>query len=261
VLGQDPADDWPLRGVRNASVIRSGLAHPQEPTGNYRARRGSSPPDFMDNPERFPFALPVLRNARSSAVSTQRDPGLASRSPVSIACRELASFGKITARRARVTLRNRKLASFGKIRVRPEKTPDQFYLNHYPEKLFNPRTNARTSRETGDLRSIFAAKCHSVDTDLRIRISTENPPKSDHALTRLTIPDGSSFPHLEGRERFPLGRPREGRWQPAATRLGIAGCHRPHEACVCNPTENRYRRNQDPEIPGDPWPASAPPLR
>jgi hypothetical protein len=45
--------------------------------------------------------------------------------------RELASFGKIKARRARVTFRNRKLASFGKMRARPGKPPDQFYLNPY----------------------------------------------------------------------------------------------------------------------------------
>jgi hypothetical protein len=132
---------------------------------------------------------------------------------------ELASFGKITVRRVRLTVRNRKVASFGKIRSRPERKPDQFYLNPYVERIFNLRTNAWSSRETGDLRSIFAEKCHSVARGLRTTIRTGNPPESDNALTRLTIADGSSFPRLEGFERFRLGRPREGRWQPAATRL------------------------------------------
>jgi hypothetical protein len=64
----------------------TALANPQALAGYYRAGRGSSPPDSRDNPERFPLALPALRNGRSSALSTRRDPGLASRSPVSIAC-------------------------------------------------------------------------------------------------------------------------------------------------------------------------------
>jgi hypothetical protein len=33
----------------------------------------------------------------------------------------------------------------------------------------------------------------------------------------------------------------EGGWQPAETRPGIAGGHRPYEARVRNPTENRSR--------------------
>jgi hypothetical protein len=230
-----------VSGFLSIATYHPILPNPQAPTGNYRARRGSSPPDSRDNPERFPLALQALRNGRSSAVSTRRDPGLASRSPVSIVCSELASFGKIKATRARVTFRNRKLASFGKIQARPGKTPDPFYLNHYLLRLCNTMTNARSSRETGDLRLDLAAKCHSVDRGLRTRISTGNPPESDNALTRLTIPDGSSFARLEGRERFVLGRPMEGRWQPAATRPGIADCHRPHETRVCNPTENRSR--------------------
>jgi hypothetical protein len=231
VLGQDPTDDWPLRGVRNTSVIRSGSPsrHPQETIGPVVIRR-----------HRIPGKIPSISRVRYRcfAMVDRRlsRPGAIQAWPPGRLCQsfahELASFRKITARRARVTFRNRKSASFGKIRARPGKTPDQFYLNSYLRRLFNPRTNARSSRETGDLRSIFAAKCHSVDTDLRIRISTGNPPESDNALTRLTIPDGSSFARLEGRERFVLGRPMEGRWQPGETRLGIAGCHQPHEARV-----------------------------